>query len=473
MTASIDRYASALKKETRSRPLHEEKVMHHTNSTGFWSSKAHLRKTGAGLIARSVLIAALALALSAGLASAAIGPMYSLGYFGENHNWDPNFYPRVLADVDGDGDDDIVGFSYSSTYVSRSHGGSFEAPTPWTSYFAYHHGWRVDRHPRTLADVNGDGKADVVGFGDAGAWVSLSTGSSFKNPQLWVGAYGYGPSGGYWRVGLHPRFVTDMNDDGKADVVGFGGAGVYVSLSTGKGFTAPKAWVYNAFDYNGGWGDPETPRMLADVNDDGLPDVVGFGRDGVWVSLSIKGKNAFQKPSRWTPRYGYSEGWRTSLHPRTLADVNGDGRADVVGFANAGVYVALSTGEAFEAERRWIPDFGYWDGWRVDRHPRIVQDVNGDGMADIVAFGNDNVGVSYSDGQWFGPTRGWASSYGYDDGWRLGPHIRTLGQMDGDPLPEIVAFGPVGVEVFDDFPWTLVKRKISGDWTRPNSTWPR
>ena len=38
--------------------------------------------------------------------------------------------------------------------------------------FAYNAGgWRVDRHPRFLADLTGDGRADIVGFGDAGVWV--------------------------------------------------------------------------------------------------------------------------------------------------------------------------------------------------------------------------------------------------------------------------------------------------------------
>jgi hypothetical protein len=31
---------------------------------------------------------------------------------------------------------------------------------------------RVGRHPRFMADTTGDGRADVVGFGDAGVWVS-------------------------------------------------------------------------------------------------------------------------------------------------------------------------------------------------------------------------------------------------------------------------------------------------------------
>ena len=35
-------------------------------------------------------------------------------------------------------------------------------------------GWRVDQHPRFLADTTGDGRVDIVGFGNAGVYVSRS-----------------------------------------------------------------------------------------------------------------------------------------------------------------------------------------------------------------------------------------------------------------------------------------------------------
>jgi hypothetical protein len=31
--------------------------------------------------------------------------------------------------------------------------------------FHYNGGWRVDQHPRLMADVNNDGRGDVIGFG--------------------------------------------------------------------------------------------------------------------------------------------------------------------------------------------------------------------------------------------------------------------------------------------------------------------
>ncbi|HEU0297725.1 MAG TPA: choice-of-anchor Q domain-containing protein, partial [Anaerolineales bacterium] len=107
------------------------------------------------------------------------------------------------------------------------------APTAsqWTGAFSYNAGWRVDQHPRMLADVNGDGKADAVGFGYAGVYVALANaaGTAFApTASLWTGAFSYNAG---WRVDQHPRLLADVNGDGKADAVGFGYAGVYVALA--------------------------------------------------------------------------------------------------------------------------------------------------------------------------------------------------------------------------------------------------
>merc|ERR1712176_1354761 len=78
-------------------------------------------------------------------------------------------------------------------------------------------GWRVDKHPRMMADIKGDG--------------------TFTAPKLVLNAYGYDKGG--WRVDKHPRMMADINGDGKADIIGFGDNGVFTSLSKGDGtFTA-------------------------------------------------------------------------------------------------------------------------------------------------------------------------------------------------------------------------------------------
>ena len=43
-------------------------------------------------------------------------------------------------------------------------------------------GWRVDRHPRFMADTTGDGRADIVGFGNAGVYVVPRAGQREIHP---------------------------------------------------------------------------------------------------------------------------------------------------------------------------------------------------------------------------------------------------------------------------------------------------
>jgi subtilisin family serine protease len=222
-------------------------------------------------------------------------------------------------------------------FVGQRTGSGFGTPSLWIRNYAYGAGgWRVEKHPRVLADVNGDGKADIVGFGHAGVYVSLSTGSGLGTPSMWIRNYAYGNG---WRVEKHPRVLADVNGDGKADIVGFGHAGTYVSLSTGSGFGTPSLWIRN-YGYGNGWRVENHPRVLADVNGDGKADIVGFGHSGTYVSLSTG--SGFGTPSMWIRNYAYGNGWRVEYYPRVSADVNGDGKADIVGFGYAGTYVSLS-----------------------------------------------------------------------------------------------------------------------------------
>ena len=273
---------------------------------------------------------------------------------------------------------------------------NYPQPQLVVANFAYTAGgWRVERHPRFLADLTGDGRADIVGFGDAGVWASLNNGNgTFQALQLVVANFGYDAGG--WRVEQHPRFLADLTGDGRADIVGFGDTGVWVSLNNGNGtFQSPQLVVTN-FGYNaGGWRVERHPRFLADLTGDGRADIVGFGNGGVWVSLN-NGNGTFQAPQLVVANFAYTAGgWRVERHPRFLADLTGDGRADIVGFGNAGVWVSLNNGNGtFQAPQLVVANFGYnAGGWRVERHPRFLADLTGDGRADIAGFGDAGVWV--------------------------------------------------------------------------------
>jgi hypothetical protein len=316
-------------------------------------------------------------------------------------------YPRELADVNGDGMADIVGFGEDGVYVAlATGGGNFGAASfRLAGLAAGAGGWTGDdKYPRKLADINGDHMADIVGFGEAGVYVSLATGGgnfgpvSFKLAGLAAGA------GGWTSEDHYPRELADVNGDGMADIVGFGEAGVYVALATGGGNFGPVSFKLAGLAAGaGGWiSEDHYPRLLADVNGDHMADIVGFGEAGVYVALATGGGN-FGTPTfkfaGFTPSAG---GWvNDTLYHREVADVNGDGMADIVGFGQAGVYVALATGGGAFATplfdvQAFAPGAGGWNS--DDTYPRHLADINHDGAADIVGFGQAGVYEALSNG---------------------------------------------------------------------------
>ena len=68
--------------------------------------------------------------------------------------------------------------------------------------------WRTDRHPRTLADVDGDGRADIVGFGRDGVQTALSTRARFGAATHGTRSYGWHASARSWRVTSHVRMLA-------------------------------------------------------------------------------------------------------------------------------------------------------------------------------------------------------------------------------------------------------------------------
>jgi hypothetical protein len=334
-------------------------------------------------------------------------PTFQLSAFGTSAGgWSSNdTYPRALADVSGDGMADIVGFSSAGVYESlATGGGGFAMPTfELAAFGTMAGGWSSNNtYPRALADVNGDTRADIIAFSAAGVYESLATaGGHFAAPTFELAAFGT-DAGGWSSNDTYPRELADVNLDGRADIIGFGAAGVYESLATAGGHFAAPTFELAAFGtVAGGWSSDNTyPREVADVNGDGRADIVGFGADGVYVSLNTGGGH-FAAPTFELAAFGTNAGGWTSqdLYPRTLADVNADGLADIVGFGADGVSVSLATtGGHFSAPTFQLPAFGSSaGGWNSDNtFPRQLADITGDGKADIVGFATNGVWTSTS-----------------------------------------------------------------------------
>ena len=216
----------------------------------------------------------------------------SPGFTKNRGGWtDNNNYPRLTGDVNGDGSADIVGLGDTFVYVSFGNtNGTFGDPIASSPPLTKTLGDWTDNnnYPRVVGDVNGDGRADIVGFGDTFVFVSFgNTNGTFDAP---IASFpGFTKNGGDWTDNNnYPRLLADVNGDNRADIIGFGYTNVFVSLNNGNGtFDTPTAYSAGLTKDVGGWTDNNNyPRVVGDVNNDGKADLIGFGESDVFVSLS-------------------------------------------------------------------------------------------------------------------------------------------------------------------------------------------
>src|SRR5258706_467396 len=160
------------------------------------------------------------------------------------------------------------------------------------------------------------------------------------------------------------------------------------TCQTGNG--RPKYGDYNGIACAGNF---VTAAWTSATAPAGLPAASGLG---VFSSTLFIGGDFLSEPRAVLDDFVYDTGWRVENHVRLLGDVNGDGRADIVAFGYDGVHVALgrTDGKFDLLPEAVLADFGYAAGWRVESHVRLLGDVNGDRRADIVAFGYDGVHVA-------------------------------------------------------------------------------
>lgn len=309
-----------------------------------------------------------------------------------------------VGDVNGDRRDDLIAFvkadagdrAAGEVWVALSNGARYDPPFRASNYAC------VGKQECRVGDVTGDGRADLIALvrdtqtdtGGGDVWIARSNGRSFDNLYFAHDAL---------CVGDQTCRVADVTGDGRADLVVFvkdtqaepARGDVLVAPSNGVNFDAP----YRAHDHICvGSEDCQT----GDVNGDGRADVISFVKDSdpepfradVWVALS-DGKT-FQAP------YRAHDSLCVGAEACHVADINGDRRSDLLAFtkgapgdpSNANVVAAESLGREYGPAYRAHQRFCNGDQLCA------VGDVDGNGRDDLIAFLKNTQGESVAGDVW-------------------------------------------------------------------------
>jgi hypothetical protein len=280
----------------------------------------------------------------------------------------------TVADVDADGHPDLVSGNLQTDTVDIRYGdghGGFSAPVSLSFPNLYNNDSTLWPIAPQVADLNGDGRPDLV--------------VAFENVdqigvRLGQASGGFAPATNYFMtigtaVGPQDLALADLNHDGHLDVITIdrvNASGIVIRLGNGSG-------GFGGFGGKAlGFTEDLAGFAVGDINGDGTPDVVAY--------------------STTSPAHGYGSGFAAFLgngsgglgdeiftsgvgNPPALADVNGDGFADLLYVQGGALRVRLSHGD------------GTFDpissSQATTAGPGVeVADFNGDGKPDAVVAGS-------------------------------------------------------------------------------------
>lgn len=320
-----------------------------------------------------------------------------------------SYYGSIrLGDVNGDGLADLCGRRSDGVYCGLNQGNHRFAPaTRYTEEFSDGRGWAPAQYGMTLmlGDVDGDGRADVCGRGAGGILCATanSLGLAFvPDFRVWTTAFSDATefaSGPPYYGSLR---LVDVDGDGYADVCGRGVHGIECAINNhNRGFGAATTWLGSEYLDSLGWRAERYGMTIAfgDINGDGRVDVCGRGGSKIICATGNATRDGFENPRPWSLRSDFSDaaGWgasRSYYGSIRVADVDGDGYADVCGRSSTGLVCGLSSGNEFDRIRRILPqDYSDGLGWSDAKYGMTIQlaDLDGDGVPDVCGRGKDAV----------------------------------------------------------------------------------
>ena len=319
-----------------------------------------------------------------------------------------------LADINGDGLEDVLrhfrysdssGSIYLNALINNQSNGFTNAATwymPSDTEFAANKSGATEPSGTMIADINGDGFADIIRSTRKSKNVHTAyLNNKINNADNWTAVSAWNPPDADQTDLANGAMMVDLNGDGLADIFYLKAGAATVYINNGHGWELNNAGFGNTL----GLGDfTDGSTQMADFNGDGFPDLI-IAASSKTPRVLLNTGNGWINDDRWALS---TQAHFNELNTQFL-DANADGMTDyMIAFSGNAQQLYLNQGKPADVlvmvdngiGAKTIITYDSSAHYTNRFLPFVIQVVKSVTVTDAVTQSSYTTRYEYSDGYW-------------------------------------------------------------------------